>query len=85
MSVISDTFYIILLLLQFMSGMGGSVASRILDTGAADNEESNPREECPKGAGEDCAWIHASQTMKRATPNRYEHVAHHFFFVLLSS
>lgn len=34
-------------------------------------------------AGEDCAWIQARQTMKRETPNRYEHVAHHFFFVLL--
>ena len=54
-----------------MSDMVVSVASRIL-----------LREEWPEGTGEDCAWIQAGQTMKRGTPNRYEHVAHHFFFVL---
>ena len=54
-----------------MSDMVVSVASRIL-----------LREECPEGTGEDCAWIQAGQTMKRGTPNRYEHVAHQFFFVL---
>ena len=54
-----------------MSDMVVSVASRIL-----------LREEWPEGTGEDCAWIQAGQTMKRGTPNRYEHVAHQFFFVL---